>query len=129
MEMLHCPKCGYEYEKGTDRCADCDGPLEPGPLPEARRKELDREPLVPVATPEDEFEGRLLADVLSGNGIPATVSSREMPWYDGLASHVMNAGTWGTVLVRRRDAARARQLIDDYVRTSQPAEPAGETTC
>lgn len=120
--MLHCPRCRYEYEDGTPRCSDCGGVLALGPLPEAARQELGKAPLVGVFTPEDEFGGRMIADLLTENGIPATISSQEMPWYDGLSSHAMNPGRWGLVLVRRPDAARARQLIEDYLTAAESAD-------
>ena len=121
--MLYCPACGYEYESVATQCPDCGGDLvESGAwAAEMGAREPD-EPFVAVARPTDEASGVLMRDLLKANGIPALLASMEMPWYGGLASHTMNRGQWGSVLVRRADVARARETLDSYA----IGEPAGE---
>jgi hypothetical protein len=133
----HCPRCGAEYRRGFDTCADCEIPLVPGPAPEATSdfdhipSEGDRladsdevQPVAVTALPWE--EAWLMAGRLKADGIPARVfpDSQELPIslaqgfpptrgsLDGIG-----LGRWTfEVMVPEKYADEARRIVAQYRR-------------
>lgn len=70
------------------------------------------EDLVVVFRAQDQFTASVVQGILTGEGIPAVIESRQVPWMDGVMR--MGEGYWGDVVVPRDHADRSRQLIDAY---------------
>lgn len=62
---------------------------------------------------EDEGLGILLRNVLEDEGIHSEIRSEQIPWMDGIMKAAR--GYWGDLMVLDRDAARAREIIRDYL--------------
>ncbi len=78
--------------------------------------------LVTVWRFEDEGLGLLVQKVLEDEGIRSEVKSEQIPWMDGIMKAAR--GYWGDLMVLERDAARAREIIRDYLKKSE--EETGE---
>ncbi|MCU0606506.1 MAG: DUF2007 domain-containing protein [Candidatus Edwardsbacteria bacterium] len=81
--------------------------------------------LVPVYEAPDRFLATTIESLLQHEGISATVQSRQMPMYDGLA--MMQHPVWGRVLVLAPDAGRARAIVRTFLDATaaldQPDQP------
>lgn len=82
---------------------------------------LRREELVSVWNAPDEASATAVADFLREQGIEATAVAVQIAWLGGVET--LHHGYWGKVEVLGRDAARARGLVDDFLR----ARPAPES--
>lgn len=80
---------------------------------EAGGADLADEDLVSVYEPPDQFLAAAVESLLRHEGIGATVQSRQMPMYDGLA--LMQHPAWGKVLVLKRDEQRARPIVEAFL--------------
>ena len=78
------------------------------------------EDLVVVFQAPDEIIANLVHGLLIGEGIPALLQSRQVPWMDGVFK--MGEGYWGDVVVPTEYAAKSRELIQAY-QEKQPIEP------
>ena len=81
--------------------------------------EPDKSPenLVRVHDVPDEAVATMLVDFLKAEGIQATTQRVEMSMLPGVEA--MSHGYWGHVEVLGRDAARARELIREYLSASK----------
>ncbi len=80
--------------------------------------------LVVVWRFEEEGLGILLRKVLEEEGICSEIRSEQIPWMDGIMKTAR--GYWGDLMVLDQDAARAREIIRDYLqRASAPEEAPG----
>ena len=70
------------------------------------------ENLVVVFRAPDEFVADIVKGLLVGEDIPVVLESRQVAQMDGVMK--MGEGYWGDVVVPRRFAARARELIEAY---------------
>ena len=122
--MLHCPKCGTEYEEGALECMDCHVALLPGPpvsLVERKRPEFRRDvKLVPVHV----FSG--------GTALIEAQLARSWLESEGIASVLPGEPSVGMlpvldvpVLVCEEDAEEARRIIKGYLE-SNAAQRASE---
>ena len=66
----------------------------------------------------DELTAITLQKVLEAEGVEAWIQSIQVPYYDGLIGMV--EGYWGRLLVLEDQEARARQVIEDYLRNLGP---------
>lgn len=64
----------------------------------------------------NETEANIIKIALEDSGIPATVHPHNTSWLDGL--FVSADGSWGDVLVSRKDAEQAIELLKEYDRAS-----------
>jgi hypothetical protein len=78
-----------------------------------------QERLVKIHDVPDMVTGTILTDFLKSDGIQATLAPVEISALPGVES--MGHGYWGQIEVLERDAARARALIEEYLK----ARPAG----
>jgi len=82
-------------------------------------EKLDPEPLVSVRKVPDEATATLLVDFLNDQGIEATAVPVQIAWFSTLQT--VHHGYWGHVEVLGKDADRARELIEEYLKaTPQP---------
>ncbi|MDI6738785.1 MAG: DUF2007 domain-containing protein [Candidatus Edwardsbacteria bacterium] len=117
--MPFCPRCKAEYVPGITACADCGVALvDHRPAPD-QPQEIDGD-LAAVYEAPDQFMAATVESLLRHEGISAVTRSRQMPMYDGLA--MMQHPVWGTVLVLERDAERAREIVEEYLRSIPTAE-------
>jgi len=81
--------------------------------------------LVSVFQAPDEPTAHLAKSVLDEAGIECMISSRQIPWYDGI---MVNAeGYWGDVMTTESQSEQARQILSDYLATPpEPSEDVGE---
>jgi hypothetical protein len=125
--MPYCPRCRYEYQEGTARCADCGAALVAF-LPETWR----RVKLVELYTGRS-LETRMLQETLRQHGIPSLVRAAEpLRGIIGDAALPM----FEQLLVAAEDLEARRQEIDeclDFVRkgvdlplTDEEAEGEGD---
>lgn len=70
------------------------------------------EDLAVIFRAPDEVTANLVLGLLEGEGIPAMLQSRMVPWMDGVFK--MGEGYWGDVLAPKEQAARSRELIQAY---------------
>ncbi len=135
--MKHCPNpdCPYlhefgvaaEYEDRVQTCLDCGTPLVDGPAP---RPEKDEPQLLPdlalIRTTMHTTEADLIKARLEAAGIPVFLKNYETinaNWF------YANALGWIQVMVRKQDAARARQILDEAAEESIIDKlPEGEET-
>jgi hypothetical protein len=67
----------------------------------------------------DEITANLLVDALEAEGIPAMISSQQIPWYDGIMQ--VAKGYWGDIRVLRSQEEMARRIVHDFF-SAQPEE-------
>ena len=122
-----CPRCGEEYVHTAQRCVDCDVPLgHDAPEEEAAFELPPAEELVPLRNAEVPWiEG--LANALAEAGIPSRV---ELPRReeDTVQSRGLGAIRC-TIYVRPEDGAAATRIDAEFARTQVPdlpVEDAGE---
>jgi hypothetical protein len=99
-------------------------------VPTTDQTDVTTEDLVPVYEAPDQFLATTVESLLQHEGISATVQSRQMPMYDGLA--LMQNPVWGRVLVLERNAGRARDVINVFLRSvgeADAAAAASEPSC
>ncbi|HTY08994.1 MAG TPA: zinc-ribbon domain-containing protein [Candidatus Edwardsbacteria bacterium] len=78
--------------------------------------EVTDEDLVAVFEAPDQFMATTVESLLQHEGIAATVQSRQMPMYDGLA--LMQNPVWGKVLVLARDEQRAKAVVGTFLKAA-----------
>ena len=117
-----CPRCGEEYVHTAQTCVECDVPLGfDAPSGEAPRDELPpAEDLVPIRNAEVPWiDG--LAHALADAGIPSRV---ELPRKED--STVQGRGMGAircTIYVRQEDVADAARIDAEFARTQVPDLP------
>ena len=85
----------------------------------SEHEKLDPEALVSVRDVPDEAAATLLVDFLKGQGIEATAVPVQIAWFSTIQTALH--GYWGHVEVLQKDAARAGELIEEYLKaTPQP---------
>lgn len=105
--MPFCPKCRYEYRPDIKKCPDCDVPVVDVLPPEPEGPEwVD---LVTVATFMFEPQAQEARLKLDSQGIHAMISNEKMAQMD-IALVFADRGVG--VMVRREDAARAREVLE-----------------
>ncbi len=105
--MPFCPACQTEYTAGSTRCADCDVALVDS-LPATRETDQEEVELVELASFPNAPEAEMIQELLEGNGIRTIIRGDADPI--GATSGAEPA----TLLVDKRDMARARELYDAY---------------
>jgi hypothetical protein len=122
--MPYCPQCRAEYREGFTECADCHVALVPE-LPPAPPDEVDPVETEMVMNLPDPVTAMELQAKLESDGIPVWVRSFDTTYLDGVTVNI--AGTWGRLWVRKEHAARARELIDQWL-AEGGAAPDADTT-
>ena len=115
--MPFCPSCQIEYRSGFTRCSDCNVELVDS-LPEENPVEPDRRgwDMVEVGTFPDPQHAQMIQELLENNGIASVLQSD------------FNAGTGpftsspNSLLVRKDDLPRARELYEQYFAGDQPEQ-------
>jgi len=105
--MPYCPRCGYEYRAGVERCADCGAPLVAEPPASAPRHE---EPLVKVAEAANEALAGMWAELLENNGIPCLAKATGV----GIGGWASAALLPHYLYVRAGDEQRAIELLESF---------------
>ncbi len=107
--MPFCPTCQTEYKTGSTRCTDCDTELVDS-LPSTATSETEREgiQLVELASFPNAPEAEMIQELLEGNDIGTVIRGDVDPI--GATSGAEPA----TLLVERKDLARAREIYDAY---------------
>ena len=107
---MYCPSCRSEYRPGFVRCPDCNVDLVEELSGEVIEPTLTDplDDLVPVFV-ADRFTAEMIRSVLEGSGIPAANSGAGVS-----GAYPVNVGTLGEgrVLVRKKDEAKAREIIE-----------------
>ncbi|HEY7727094.1 MAG TPA: hypothetical protein VID50_01425 [Candidatus Eisenbacteria bacterium] len=94
-------------------------------MTERKEHELRAESLVSVWNAPDEAAATAVCDFLREQGIEAAAVAVQIAWLGGVET--LHHGYWGKVEVLGRDAARARALVEDFLRAvPAPEEPPGE---
>jgi len=88
-------------------------------------EELEREPLVSVRDVPDEATATLLCDFLRSQGIEAAAAPVQISWLGTIET--LHHGYWGHVEVLGKDAARARELIEEYLSAKPEPDPGTES--
>lgn len=113
--MLHCPRCGTEYEDSAHECMDCHSALRPGPPPvtlvEHKKRELHGDVKLVTAHvfngPTAAMDAELAASWLESEGIPCVAaganSARLYPIFDV------------PLLVREENLEEAQQVLEEYL--------------
>jgi uncharacterized Zn finger protein (UPF0148 family) len=73
--MPYCPKCGFEYQPGVEKCPDCDVPLV-DKLPEEESPENVE--YVPIRTLPSRLYAEMVQEALKKEGIPSFVKSDDI---------------------------------------------------
>lgn len=100
--MPRCPSCGNELDAGAPACPRCGAGLgEP--------------PLVRVWTTQGVERAEMMRGVLAGNGIEAMITGDGTAWNE---VYRLSVGPMARVdvLVRERDAVRARAIVEEAER-------------
>ena len=111
-----CPNCGMGF---TDRefCLECGVKITLPP--EMVDSHPDRElGTRAVYKAPDELSAITLQKVLESEGIQAWIQSTQIPWYDGIMKMV--EGYWGKVIVFEDQEIKARDTIEDFLKTLGP---------
>lgn len=77
--------------------------------------EVEQKSLVTIFRAPTELVANIIRGLLESEGIPVTISSRQIPWMDGVMT--MGEGFYGDLLVPESEETKARQVIAAY----QPA--------
>ena len=102
-----CPECGAQYGAGTVACPNCRAMLvDAPPSPPGTPVVVHRVP--------DAAAGALLAGLLEHHGLRVHLRSATLPGY-GDVRRDWSTSAWGELLVARRDADEARELIAEYL--------------
>jgi hypothetical protein len=97
-------------------CPDCGVKVSPPPPAVAGDDRELRTKVVYLAP--DELTAITLQKVLEAEEVEAWVQSIQVPYYDGLIG--MMEGYWGRLLVLEDQEAKARRIIEDYLRNLGP---------
>lgn len=108
---MFCPVCEAEYEEGITRCADDDAELVERLTPENTLHDHSEARFVPLHNIGSPAEAEMVADILTQNGVRATVQSGGADAFSPLLSA---ASPGALVLVDERDFDRARELYDSF---------------
>jgi len=111
-----CPNCGLSSIEG-EFCPDCGVKVAPPPATEEPVEDRELRTRVVYLAP-DELTAITLQKVLEAEGVESWVQSIQVPYYDGLIGMV--EGYWGRLLVLEDQEARARRVIEDYLRNLGP---------
>ncbi len=114
--MAYCPLCLTEYEKGSRECIRCHIPLRGGSPPgtEAGANGLGQpahEKLVRVrffTGRQGRLDAQLAQEILNAEGIPRVLPGERAP-------DLYPAMELIQLLVFKRDAARAAEILHDYL--------------
>jgi hypothetical protein len=126
--MAYCPECMVEYSEGSPECIDCHLPLERG-APPAREIAMNHsdcsanDELVRVRT----FTGRggrldaqLAREILKTEGIPCVLPGERAP-------DIYPATELVQLLVFKKDAARAAEILQNYLDNPPNSPPEDES--
>jgi hypothetical protein len=75
---------------------------------------MNTDDFVAVARPRDEISANLIKAALEDAGIPAVVQGLHSSVWDGI--FVPSEGSWGDVLVAKKDAEQALAVLEDYAK-------------
>jgi uncharacterized Zn finger protein (UPF0148 family) len=73
--MPYCPKCGFEYEPGIEKCPDCGTNLV-DKLPE--EKSPENAEYVPIRTLPSRLYAEMVQEALKKEGIPSLIKSDDI---------------------------------------------------
>lgn len=134
-EAKVCSNCGAAnlmYEEQIDENAEADGEMDvlAEPVPSAPPvdpllghvdldDEIEQKSLVPVFRAPTELVANIIKGLLESESIPVTISSRQIPWMDGVMT--MGEGFYGDLLVPESEESKARQVIEAYQPPSKQA--------
>ena len=108
--MMYCPKCGAEYRDGFTECADCEVPLA-----ERLSSSLEGKPqfvdLESVLTTTNHGEMALVESLLDAEDIPYLAQGE---------AFTLRAPVPVRFLVRKEDAARAREVLAELLESPRP---------
>ena len=86
---------------------------------------MTEQKLVPVYSALDEQTANIVKFALENAGIEAAVRPHQTLWLDGAL--VPAEGSWGEVVVREEDAARATEILQEYIQAEETSvEPGPE---
>ena len=117
--MPFCPTCRAEYRTGVTRCAQCNSDLVDSlPASEEHESAPGRVQLVELASFPNASEAEMIRELLEGNDVRTVIRGDVDPI--GATSGAEPA----TLLVDRKDLARARELYQAYFAgDAVPADP------
>jgi len=113
--MAYCPECLTEYEPWSRDCVDCHVPLRAGSPPASSidtknsedQKDLDLVVLRTFTGTAASLNAELARNILDAEGIPSMLLGDNMARIVPLHASVL-------LEVERRNAAQAKELLDDY---------------
>jgi len=108
---MFCPVCEAEYEPGIATCADDGAQLVEQLTPENALHDNSDARLVPLHNVGSPAEADMVADILTQNGIRATVQSGSM---DALSPLLSATSPGAVVLVDERDFDRAQEIYQSF---------------
>lgn len=110
--MPFCPKCGAEYRRGYERCAECDVDLVDKLEPEKEHEDSD---YVTLGEWSDPLDMREVCELLEDAEVPCIVQGADAKQMVGIHS-----GGGGVVLVPADRLEEARDVIGAYLSDSPP---------
>jgi hypothetical protein len=108
---MFCPVCEAEYEPGIETCADDGAQLVEQLTPENTLHDNSEARFVPLHNVGSPAEADMVADILTQNGVRATVQSGSM---DALSPLLSATSPGAMVLVDERDLDRAQELYQSF---------------
>jgi len=108
---MFCPVCEAEYEPGIDTCVDDGAQLVEQLTPENTLHDNSDARFVPLHNVGSPAEADMVADILTQNGVRATVQSGSM---DALSPLLSATSPGAMVLVDERDLDRAQELYRSF---------------
>jgi hypothetical protein len=121
--MRYCPRCRAEYQDWEKKCLDCSVKLadtlpaeasDPRPEDDAADvKDENTKGLVVVASYEQPLEASINRSILESEGIMSIITDRPMD-----ILNLMDGGAPNDIklMVRKADAAAAREILDSIVK-------------
>jgi len=106
----YCPKCGFEYQPGIEKCPDCDETLV-DELPEEKPSEgID---YVPLRTLPSRLYAEMLREALEKEGIPSFIKSDDVAIT--FPSHGTTSAVPVTLWVPKDKAERCEEIADQML--------------
>lgn len=112
--MKYCPKCRTEYRDGFSICADCQAELVGTLPPEEVAETVVPKKDVRVFSSTYSFEANLIFSILESNGLHPFIQDEHTVQMQPLYSYAIGGVK---VFVPEDEAANAKELIDDYMKT------------
>ena len=115
--MAFCPDCESEYRAGITDCPDCQIALVDKLTPENAVHDKSEHEFVQLRSCKNSVEAGMIYELLDRNGIRAFVKAGEV----GIFGTLFHGGS---VMVEKRDLARAVELYEAYFEseTAPPTE-------